>query len=96
MISGKFAKQLKELEAQRFRLASQAEGFRLQAFNTIESLAPPVARVDMAISLLRYAHKHWVLAGALMALAGFVVSRRIGMRGLGQLALRLGGNFLAL
>lgn len=94
MIDANFVSRLDQLEQDRFQLIRQAAGYRLQAFNTIEALAPQATKVDMAIAVLRYARQHWALAGTLLVVAGYVLQKRIGMLGLAQLALRLGSNYL--
>ena len=95
MIDGKLARRLDRLEQERFRLASRAAGYRLQAFNSIESLAPQAAKVDMAISVLRYVREHWALTGTLLALAGLALRKQIGMLGMAQLALKVGSYVMA-
>ena len=95
MVDARLANRLDQLEQEQFRLVSEAAVYRLRAFNTMETLGPHAAKVDMAVSVLRYAREHWALTGTIFALAGMVLRRRIGMFALAQLALRLGGHFLA-
>jgi len=93
MIDADFVSRLDQLEQDRFQLIRQAAGYRLQAFNNIEALAPQATRADMAIAALRYARQHWALAGTLLAVTGYILQKRLGMLGLAQLALRLGSSY---
>jgi hypothetical protein len=95
MIDARLANRLDQLEQEQSRLLSQAAAYRLRAFNTIETLGPYAAKVDMAITVLRYAREHWALTGTVFALAGMALRRCIGMLALAQLAFKLGGRFLA-
>jgi hypothetical protein len=95
MIDTAFAKRLAQLEQDRFRLIGLAVGYRLEAFNAIESLAPRAAKFDRAIALVRYVREHWAVTGAIFALASFLLRKRIGMLGLAHVALKLGRNVLA-
>ena len=95
MIDANFVSRLDQLEKDRFQLVRQAAGYRLQAFNTIEALAPQATKLDRAVAALRYAREHWVLAGTLLAVAGYILQKRLGMLGVAQLALRLGSNYFA-
>lgn len=95
MIDSELAGRLEQLEQDRFRLIGQAAGYRLSAFNSIESLAPSAARVDMAVALVRYAREHWALTGAVLGIAGIALRKHIGMLALVQVALRLGSYLFA-
>lgn len=94
MIDSRLVKRLAILEQDRHRLAGEAAQYRLQAFDSIDGFMPRAAKVDAAMSVLRYAQKHWAMTGALLALAGIALRGRIGMVGLSQLALRLGSHYL--
>ncbi len=95
MIDARFSARLDRLEQERVRLIGNAAGYRLRAFNSIESLAPQAAKADLVLAGLRYAKEHWLLTGTVFALAGLALRRQIGMLGLAQMALGLGSRFLA-
>ena len=95
MIDRKLANRLDGLEQERFRLVRRAAGYRLQAINAVKDLAPQAARVDLVISVLRYAREHWALTATLLAVAGLGLRKQIGVLGLAQTALRLGSYVLS-
>ena len=95
MIDGQLVARLDVLARERSRLVGQAAGIRLQVVDAMGTLIPHMAKVDMTIQVLRYLREHWAVTGTLLALAGFALRKRIGMIGLAQLVLRIGGKYLA-